>query len=121
MTNSLGERGSVTLETIAMTKLAILILTGGLLLSFVMFARTWLKRSAYETAVCLATGAPKLTCEGELKVLVEGTLPVGNLVIRRIYVDQRTAEVDLTWNVSELTLHIHEKLKLPLVSPEEIL
>jgi hypothetical protein len=121
VTNYTSERGSVAIEAIASTGFAALVLSGALALCFFLFARSWLKRAAYEAAVCMASGVSVRQCEWDLNATVDAALPVGRLNVSRFTVTSASADVDMTWTASTFTLGVHESIALPLVKTARFL
>ncbi|MES2857348.1 MAG: hypothetical protein V4692_15870 [Bdellovibrionota bacterium] len=109
------ERGSVLIEAMASTGFAALVLSGGLALCFFLFARTWLKRSAYEAAVCLATGAQTQMCERDMRGSIDLGLPVGRLEVNEFRADKTAASVRLSWSTPNFSMTAFESISLPLV------
>jgi hypothetical protein len=111
-----SEHGSVAIEAaVALSALATLI-SGGLALSYFLFAKIWLQHSAYEASICLSTPAFESSCESKMKDSVGAALPIGELNYAQLGRNQLETSVSLTWKIADgIEIHIEDHRTLPLM------
>ena len=115
VTNFRDERGSVTVETTVAIIFATVVLTGGLVVSYAAFAKSWVERSSYEASICLATEATTSTCETRLRRDIEQALPLGQIETIQLRRSKSQVSVRGVWCLGpSIRIHLNDDRSLPL-------
>lgn len=111
----LNETGSTALEASAAIAFLVLVLSGGLLSTYVAFARVWISRSAYEGVVCLSSDAEARECEKITKVRIERALPIGQITKLELKRLKKTVSAKIRFQLAgQISIQAREHRKLPL-------
>jgi hypothetical protein len=112
---TVDERGSATIEVLAGSVLVTALIGGGLAISYVSFARTWLDRNSYEASICLATDATRDVCEKRFRRNVERGLPIGKLEHAVLERGEREVATRGRWKLNDaVELSFEDRRRLPL-------
>ncbi len=110
-----NETGSAAVETALASAFLVLVVSGGLVSSYLAFARVWISRSAYEGVICLATDAAKHECQRQTRERIEQALPVGRLTALKMTKTKTAAVLDLRFELSEaFAIRVRHHQPLPL-------
>lgn len=108
-------RGSTTVETAVSLLFVAMTVSTGLSLSYLVFAKIWMERAAYEMVICLSTESTTTACEQALKTQTKFALPIGRLGRVSSSRSRRSASVRLSFLLNEQEIfRVVDKRKLPL-------
>lgn len=114
---TVDERGFAAVEALATSALVIVLLGGGIAISYVSFARTWLDRNSYEASICLATDASREDCERRFRRNVERGLPIGRLELSLLERSDHEVSTRGRWKFNDtIDLEFSDQRRLPLRS-----
>ena len=125
----LNQKGFALVETTTSIVFISLVITSGLLASYIAFANIWLSRTAYEAAICIAS-AQALTnaqinaqikarnlCEKDARDSISRALPVGKIMHFIIESHSKSARIELAFGFDgKEVIKISERQLLPLKS-----
>lgn len=116
-----NQRGFALVEGLSSILFCIVALTGGLSVTYVSFARVWLKRAAYEASVCLSTPETTFNCEQDLRNSTAKALPIGRIDYLLCTRGRDQAFTRLRWKLnSSFELRIDDRRPIPLLGPSSI-
>ncbi len=111
----MNERGSTLIEAATAAATLCLLVSGGLSISYMAFARVWLERSVYEGVVCLATSSSVEDCRNGLAKATGSALPIGRVSELRLARNTRSAEVALRFRIfGREVIRLRDRRTLPL-------
>ena len=115
----ISQSGSVALETTIALSTLVTLISGGLALSYFIFAKVWLAHAAYEASICLSTPEFEAECEGKLKNQISGALPIGEVGRTQLMRNPIETSVSFTWSVANgIAIRIEDHRDLQLVKEQ---
>lgn len=113
-----SQSGQATVEAVALAPALAVILTVGLALAYLSFAKTWIARCTYESLVCLSTSTPASKCERDLRLAIASALPIGAVSSIHATRNSRRGSLDIRFSLDGHDLIRHKaRLAYPLISP----
>lgn len=112
-----NQMGFAMIESLATLAFCSVALAGGLTVSYVSFARVWLKRGAYEASICLSTPEPTYNCEKRLRESTAAALPVGRIENVLLSRSRTSVESRFQWSMSGFKMRFLDQRPLPLLGP----
>ena len=109
------QAGSVMVESLIASLAISTLVAGGSLVTYVIFARVWIERQAYEALVCLGSLANEFECEREFRFRVETALPFGEASRVRLKRSSRRATISASFRLAGKEIaHADDSRTLPL-------
>lgn len=114
------ERGATAIEAVVALSVLAAVITTGLAIMYLAFARIWIERCSYEAMICLASSKPEAGCERDLRHNIRAALPIGDLthVSLSRTEDRAVVNVRFMMNGSEVIRH-RDSRALPLIATHE--
>ncbi len=109
--------GFAMIESLATMAFCSVALAGGLTVTYVAFARMWLKRVSYEASICLSTPEPAYNCEKRLRQGTAEALPVGRIENVLLSRSRSSVETRFQWSLGEFKMRFLDQRPLPLLGP----
>ena len=111
----MSARGSALIEAATAAATLCLLVSGGLSISYMAFARVWLERSVYEGVVCLATSSSIDDCRKNLVTAASSALPMGRVSELRLERNTKSAEIALRFRLlGREVIRVRDRRALPL-------
>lgn len=109
------QRGGAAIESlIAMTAISLLV-SGGLAVILLTFARVWIGHASYEALICISTSAPIPTCEADIRRKIHSALPFGRLHSLTLSRRPKAAAIEVRFSLGgKLILRHQDSLRLPV-------